>query len=264
MQTFKLKILSWLFIILIAIAACKGQNNSSPQTKSQDINEVVIKNAEKFLGKPYVAGTLEGPTETLVCNLNEFDCFTLVENTLALSNANSDDEYKKNVQNLRYRNGEIDGYPSRIHYFTEWVRNAQALGLVKDLSPELGTKRDKKINFMSTHRQYYSAFKTDDKVLKEIKNMELENQKFPLYEIPKTALNSVKNKIKTGDIIAFTSNIDGLDVNHVGFAYWKGSELHFLHASSEDKKVEISNETLQQYLNRLKKHSGIMVIRPQS
>ena len=59
-----------------------------PSAKDRAISagEWVLNLGLYFLGTPYAAGTLdnEGP-ETLVINLRKFDCFTFVENIIALA-----------------------------------------------------------------------------------------------------------------------------------------------------------------------------------
>ncbi|OYU65044.1 MAG: hypothetical protein CFE22_15610, partial [Cytophagaceae bacterium BCCC1] len=132
---------------------------------------------------------------------------------------------------------------------------------LKDLSPILGVKMDKQINFMSQHRNLYPSFAKDDKVLEEIVLMEKNLAKKAIYHIKKEDFSTYEPAIKTGDIIAFTSTVAGLDVNHEGFAIRKNGKLYLMHASIEKKKVIISEETLQQYLMRIKKHAGVMVLR---
>ena len=71
--------------------------------------------ANKFIGKPYVAHTLEkGVEERLVVNLNQLDCTTYVEVVIALTLAarNGDttfDRFLYYLQHLRYPNGVING-----------------------------------------------------------------------------------------------------------------------------------------------------------
>lgn len=228
--------------------------------------ERVIYLASQFLGKPYIASTLEGAKEELKCRIDAFDCYTLVETATALYLCDQNDRRTYNdflnmMKTLRYRDGIIDGYASRIHYFFEWAKMAEENGFLRDMSGEWGVNSQKTINFMSTHRQYYTAFKTNNAVLEEIKIMEKDLADYPFYYLPKTDFNSYKDKLKHGDLIAFTSNLKGLDVNHEGIVYLKNNDVYFLHASSENKKVMISNEKLIDYMNRIKKHSGLMVLR---
>ena len=107
-------------------------------------SESIIKIAKSFLETPYVASTLEiNENEQLVCNLSELDCFTFDENVLALyltkkKNSNSYKYFQDILTQLRYRNNKIDGYASRLHYFTEWVRQAEKNGYIKDITLEIG------------------------------------------------------------------------------------------------------------------------------
>ncbi len=223
--------------------------------------------AKSFLDKPYKAGTLEvNQSEQLVCNLRDFDCWTFVESSLALAltkhSSNPDyASYNQNLLKLRYRNGEVNGYGSRLHYFVEWLLQAENNGLIKDITKEIGGEPlDKEINYMYNHRTAYPKL-VDNKVYAEIGRAESKLNKHRFSYIQKANIAKVESKIKEGDIIAITSNVSGLDCNHEGFAVKKNGRIHLLHASLEQKKVVISDEPLAEYLNRIKKHSGIIVAR---
>jgi hypothetical protein len=91
----------------------------------EPLGEVVGSIGRMFLETPYVAHTLEveGP-ERLVVHLGGLDCLTFVESTLALARCvrrgrTTMDDFRAELQQLRYRDGRIDGYPSRLHYFTD-------------------------------------------------------------------------------------------------------------------------------------------------
>jgi hypothetical protein len=80
--------------------------------------------------------------------------------------------------------------------------------------------------------------------------------------IPKSILKSEgANYIQEGDIIAITTSKAGLDIAHVGFAYYHNNKLHLLHASSAKKKVIRDGQPLNEYLMARKSHTGIRVIR---
>ncbi len=265
------KILSaFLFLPIMVSGQQSAQNSIESRLKpipGKSLAETMIITGESFTGLPYVAATLEVSPEQLVCRTDAFDCYTFVENVLAISltrMSTSPDyaRYTENLQKLRYRNGRIDGYASRIHYFTDWAQQAESLGIVKDLTREWGNKTGKVVNFMGTHRNLYPAFATDNQVWTSIQEMEKKLATYGFYEIPKAKFTEFENRIKDGDIIAFTSGINGLDVNHEGIAVWRNGKLRLLHASQELKKVVVSPETLGEYLQRIKKHTGIMVIRP--
>lgn len=239
------------------------------QPNAESKAKTTLNFAKSFLDKPYKAGTLEvNQSEQLVCNLRDFDCWTFVESSFALaltkySNKPDYESYNEHLTKLRYRNGEVNGYGSRLHYFIEWLLQAENNGLIKDVTKEIGGEPlDKEINYMYNHRTAYPKL-IDNKVYAEIGRAESKLNKHKFFYIPKANVVKVESKIQEGDIIAITSNVSGLDCNHEGFAIKKNGRIHLLHASLEQKKVVISDEPLADYLNRIKKHSGIIVARIQ-
>jgi hypothetical protein len=80
--------------------------------------------------------------------------------------------------------------------------------------------------------------------------------------IDKDKVTTQRSKIYNGDILAFTTNQEGLDVAHLGFAIWQGKSLHLLHATSKEGNVVISKKNLVAYLKSNKKFTGIIVARP--
>ena len=101
------------------------------------IGEIMARIGRTIVGMPYVPATLEVPgPERLVVNLREFDCVTFVENTLALarvvrSGQGGYDAFKRELLRIRYRGGKLEGYPSRLHYFSDWIADYQAKGIVR-------------------------------------------------------------------------------------------------------------------------------------
>ncbi len=237
--------------------------------KNKSVSELVVEVGLLLKNTPYVANTLETPKEELVVNVRELDCTTFAENALAIANAvksenPSFEEFAGELQKVRYRNGEIDEYPSRLHYFSDWIYNNQEKGLVKNVSKELAeTPYSKKINFMSTHPESYNQLKNNNEMVERISNQENEISKREMYYIPEDKISEVEDKLKDGDIAGITTNIGGLDISHV--VILKRNEdgrIHLLHASSAAHQVIVSNETLEEYLKNSKSATGIMVARP--
>jgi hypothetical protein len=267
----KLVIISFFFICNSVISFAQDVQNEVIKkltvSKSNTFPETIIAMGKTFLGVPYVGQTLEGPKEMLVCKLDGLDCYTFVENVLALSNTLYDskpsfEKYKLHLKNLRYRNATIAGYSSRIHYFSEWALQASNNAYIDDITRANGSVLPKKINFMSTHRKSYKAFAEDTWVLAQIQKMEKTLETNQIFHIPRSEFITNQKLIKDGDIVAFTSTVEGLDVNHEGFAIWENGVLKFMHASLEKKKVIIITESILEYLNRVHKHAGVMVLRP--
>ena len=227
--------------------------------------------ARKMLGVPYVAGTLDGNgTEKLIVHTDALDCTTFVETVLALCIADKREErdfegFKKALADVRYRDGFLDGYASRLHYFSDWIRNNEQMGFVRECTSETLCAQPQKLwlDFMTTHVDSYLPMKKNPALVEVMAAQEKNWQGTIVSYIPKEKLNlsSEELKIKNGDILAMVTNIKGLDVVHVGFAFWKDNHLHLLHASSVAKKVIEDPKKLFEYSKNTKAHIGVRAVR---
>ncbi len=239
--------------------------------KNESIDKIIEKVGLSFLGTEYVAGTLDEDihSEKLVIKISGLDCVTFVENTLAMartiqSGSPTLENFKDELQTIRYRDGRIDGYTSRLHYFSDWIYDNEKKGIVQDITKKIGgVMYNKTINFMSSHKDSYKQLCLDDgESISKIKNIEKKINNRDLYYIPKNSVDKYYDELKTGDIIATTTDIKGLDVTHTGFIFKKKGKTYFLHASLNAKEVILSKEELKAYLKSDKKKTGIMVARP--
>ena len=230
--------------------------------------ELVVEAGKLLMNTPYVAHTLETEPEQLIVNLRELDCTTFAENCLALARTAKTKKpsfkyFKNELQLIRYRGGEISGYPSRLHYFSDWIVDNDKKQTVESVSQSISNiEFDKTINFMSQHPDSYKPLINNAVFIEALNKQEQELTNCMLYYIPTEKLESLKQQIKDGDIFGITTNVDGLDITHVGIAVFKGEELHFMHASSKAGKVILSEETLYQYLSNRKSVTGIMIAHP--
>lgn len=232
---------------------------------AESVSLLMLTIGKYFLGFPYVSNTLETESgEKLVINLRGFDCFTFVENVVVLATLIKEgiytfDAYAALLERSRYRNGILDGYSSRLHYFSDWLADNEKKGIIKDVSREMGGKRVlKRINYMTAHPDNYPALNNSMHYRKMIA-IERNISERPFYCIPKAELKQFENTIQDGDIIAMTASFEGLDVAHVGIAVFSGGGIHLIHASEVEKKVVISDTALYQYLSGRKTITGIMV-----
>ena len=62
---------------------------------------------------------------------------TLVESCLAVARVAHDrsaptwERFGTAIERMRYRGGDRGGYASRLHYFSEWIRDGESRGLVR-------------------------------------------------------------------------------------------------------------------------------------
>jgi hypothetical protein len=229
--------------------------------------EIVVAIGNHLKGTPYVASTLEAEgEEQLVINLQGMDCTTFVEYVLALSfsvktKKTSFGDFADHIACLRYRNGIINGYTSRLHYFTDWLHDNSEKGFVSVINDLPGSiPLDLDLNFMSRNPHLYKQL-TSDALVDSMKRTESRLKEVGFYYLSKNSIQNAEDKILDGDIIAFVTSIEGLDVSHTGFAIQQNGRLHLLHASTRTNLVEITPTPLDEYLLPLDKVKGILVAR---
>lgn len=252
-------------IITLSCIACF----SVPIACAQSTNPM-LNNGLSFINTPYAANTLDvSDEEELIINCDEVDCTTFVEYTLAMSlcadqgNDMQESEFAYNLQKIRYRNGKIDGYASRLHYVTDWINDNIKKRTIEDItakeSKEMTTVH---VNYMSAHPEKYKHLKQSPENTAKMAAYEkrISGQKvswLPKRNIPAEGLFWIQN----GDIITFVTNTPGLDISHMGIAIYIKGNLHLLHASSKEKKVIVERLSLNEQLKSNKNVTGIRVLR---
>ena len=235
-------------------------------------SELIIETARFFLNRPYVANTLELEPEGLVINLRELDCTTFVETVLALTrtiiknNQPQFEDFCTQLQNIRYRRGTINSYTDRIHYFSDWIYENENRGHVTDVTKEIGGEPYRlKINYMSSHPDSYKQLKSNDKYVEIIREKEDEISAREIYAfIPEAKIKSCEDGMRDGDIVCFVTDIEGLDISHIGFVCREKGMVTFIHASSSAKKVIVNPQPISAYVENSGRVTGVMVVRPQS
>lgn len=232
------------------------------------ISDLMVEIGLSFLDTRYVAATLEnGLEEKMIINLTELDCTTFVENCLALARTvklgKSDfKSYVAELERIRYRDGIRNKYPSRLHYFTEWIQNNSEKKIISEEPNLQGVKLKKKINFMSTHPESYPVLKEHSGLIPEIALQEKKISAAGFYYFPKDDPDKLLQVLQNGDIIGLTSNLNGIDINHVGIIIRKDNQFYLLHAPLSGKKVLISESPITDFILPKSKNSGIIIARP--
>lgn len=278
----KIRLLITVILTAMALNSAEAAVRTSPQDSliytrtMQELlpyaglpaGELMVRAAGIFLGTPYAGGTLEHVPEILTVNLHETDCILLVETCTAMTlllkectdgGIPSFEDFCAMLRTLRYRDGITDGYPSRLHYTSEWLLQAQDNGFLKEVTAELGgIPLNQVFSFMSSHRDNYPQLREDDGALELIRRAEerLDTVAACFY-IPSEKIPEIEDSILDGDIICFVSTVSGLDITHTGIACRKeDGSLHFIHASMKEGKVVLETRTLAEYAR-----SGIRVAR---
>jgi len=235
------------------------------RAKEKSLPELAVSLGRHFIGAPYQSQTLESAgAETLVANLRTFDCMTFVESVIALAFSIKSGkikfaDYLLTLKRLRYRDGRIDGYPSRLHYFTDWLWEGGCKGFVSDITSLLGGIPVRKNLDELTRQSEHHPPLQDETAFRKMREAETACSLRTFHFIPKERWLCAEKKIEDGDVIAITSNREGIDVLHVGFAVLVNKKARLLHASSKAGAVVLSAVTLNSYLREKRSRTGVIV-----
>lgn len=229
--------------------------------------------ARQFKGVPYVASTLEvADPERLVVNLRQLDCTTLVETALALAMTHRQGEtsfaaYCRNLMSLRYWGGRMDGYLSRLHYFTWWMHDHLDRKLITEVRDDRHFTAPITVanHYMSRHADKYRLLAGHPARIDSIARLERRYNGPDGTYLP-AALTGLSRRelsvIHDGDIVAIVTRKDGIDYSHLGFAVWgRDGKLHLLNASQLRHRVVEEPLTLREYLRQHPTSVGIRLFR---
>ena len=243
------------------------------------MGNLVAKMGTTFLGTPYVPQTLDpAGEERLVVELQGLDCVTFVETVLALAGTvqaldvenyrrMSKEEvrkaYSEKLVSIRYRSGHMEGYASRLHYFSEWIWDNSELGLVDKLfdgPPAIA--ETEQINFMTTHSAAYWQLRDNPALIAEIQKTEVDLSAKSRFYVREQDIDDIEPDLLDGDLVAATSSVEGLDIAHTGIAIWIECRVHLLHAPLVGGVVQLSELPLAERILEIKGQDGVMIARP--
>ncbi|HTZ17694.1 MAG TPA: N-acetylmuramoyl-L-alanine amidase-like domain-containing protein [Dissulfurispiraceae bacterium] len=201
-----------------------------------------------FLGIPYLANTLESglaAEETFVINLAGVDCFTFIDYVEAMRLSASFDEFRENLKGIRYRGGAV-AYERRNHFFTDWIEfNNSVTDATRAIGLDKTKTAGKELNRKADGTYYLPGIKPTQR---------------DISYIPASLLDgNILSRMETGDYIGIYSELDGLDVSHVGIFIRLSDGLFMRHASS---RREIRRVIDQDFAGYVKSRPGIIVLRP--
>lgn len=161
----------------------------------------------------------------------------------------------------------MDGYVSRLHYFTWWMHDNIRKGVIREVTDAKYCTAPLKVNnyYMSKYPEKYAFLKGNNKRIAKIAQLEKQYNGDDGTYLPESKVGYSRKYlgfIHDGDLVAIVTRKAGLDYSHLGFAVWgKDGKLHLLNASSLHHKVVEEPKTLQQYLYNQKSAVGIRVFR---
>jgi len=239
-----------------------------PRLPGETFGDLIVRVGQKKLAVPYENKVTPAAPEVLRVTLKTLQCMSFVESSLSVSRcvwqATPDAAcFLREITSLRYRDGRIDGYASRLHYFEEWLADNARRGHLSLLTQGLGgTAKQQVTDYMSTHAPLYPALAVADD-LAAIRAVEKRLSGETYWIMPRDKVAAIEPQLQSGDVLAFLGNEPGLLVAHTGLVLKDAGKVHILHASSSPhKKVMITAGDIAEYLHRQANRTGLMVARP--
>ena len=251
---------------------------------------------ESFLGSEYQANLLDrtslnalgntsGNTsgnissqEALTASLQQFDCVLFVETALALAqmvqqpdltDSQAETLFFNVLQQYRYRNGTLDDYCSRLHYFSDWILDHDRRGLVQEMGRSLGgVPLERSLSFMSQNWGKYPVLVASPMLRTCITETEAAIDTKNVFYLPTQQISQHYSRLQPGDVVGVVTRMKNLDVTHSGLVYQRldangavrSAKTGLLHASVRSG-IKISSD-LATYVAGVDGAIGIVVARP--
>jgi hypothetical protein len=200
--------------------------------------------SRQYLDVPYGVGTLVGSSEVpevLVANLRAVDCFTYLDYVEAMRLSGSFDVFIESLKQVRYQSGVVS-YETRKHFFSDWVGSNRIIEITEDIGGKSTKRVLKKLNVRSDGSHLLPGVSVTERTI---------------LSVPSTMAPAVSAKLQTGDYVGMYTDIEGLDVSHVGLIARSEDGVKLRHASLVQGRVV--EENFETYA---KGKPGFMVLRP--
>jgi hypothetical protein len=231
----------------------------------------VVEDSARLLGAPYAESPLgEGEGSKVdddpLWRFDAFDCVTFVETALALSTTDSQEDFEKAMNAIRYRDGEVS-FIARNHFMNpDWIANNARL--VRDATADVAKAAGIDARIRRTLLDRKSWFKKTHRI-----DADLEPQEVRLAYISVADISEAREKFARAIGAAMIANIvvedakaaekygTDNDIAHTGFLIPAGKTLTFRHASSRaGKVVDVDFFDYLKSLGKNKKYIGVNLL----
>lgn len=203
---------------------------------------------------------------------DRFDCETYVDTVVALSLANNFSDFKTKLNQIRYKQAQIDFFQRNHFPSADWIPNNKRNGIIQELTYHIAGQRTRITTALIRRENWYQhlsiariqipyLFPSEKKLyldqLKKEEKRQANNEKasiayIPVFDVLHDA--QLRKKIPSGSLIFLVGHDNYLayqigtkmNVLHMGFAIWDNNQLYFRMASSRAGRV--LDVRLQDYL----------------
>ncbi len=214
--------------------------------------------AEKFIGRPAVAVSKTDSVGEAEIRLDGFDEFSFINAVAALAKISTSPgiirpkDVEKGIENITFRHGDADGFPTRMLYGGDWVVDNRARGNVKELTEDYSDQfKTKSLSWITRHRDEYAALK-DSATYERQRMVEMGYRTFKIPHMKRESSEwkQVISDLQEGDLIMLLTPNPDKDVLEMGYIISRPDGFHFIHLSEKDGKVVEENEVLGRYIKR--------------
>jgi hypothetical protein len=233
----------------------------------ESFGELTVRAAMYQLDKPYIDRAQTDDSERLKVRLEDFQCVSFVESSLAVARchwqgAPKETCFIQELKEFRYRHGHMDGYASRLHYFSEWLSDNSVRNRLAPIGAKVGARPwVQPFHFMTQHPTLYPMLGVSSR-LEAIMETEQKLSRKTHLVLERQHIAKAQRKFVSGDLVGLVGSKDGLLITHAGFIS-RGQDAvpRLLHASSHHGRVLLTS-SIAHYVKRQKKRRGIVVARP--
>lgn len=235
---------------------------------NETFGDLIARAGRVQLGRPYLVTAETGGPEALQVLLTSLNCVSLVEATLALARCiwlktPNENCFMQEMQLTRYRQGLINGYASRLHYFPDWLNDNGERGRLRQISADLGGTSSRYDFFYMTKNVRHFPAMTEKSVFNDIQAIEKSLSLKTYFVLGKDKVKPLLSQMQNGDLVAIASSkLPGNFISHVGLIDRSIKNIpRLLHASSHHKRVVLTVVDIAGYLNSRPERLGLMVSR---
>ena len=193
--------------------------------------------AKALQGKPFKDKFARDSTGMLIIDLQEMGKLEFINNVMAIARASfatnpGFETYAAEMENVTYRSGKENGFPSILFYGADWIGDNLYRGHLREMTEYMtgGGFRTKTLDRLSNRSEDYAALK-DSINLERIKNIEMG---FRSHRIPHLKKQSAGNKpihelMKDGDIIMMLDPASDYDIYDIGIVEMKEGVPYLIH-----------------------------------
>lgn len=227
--------------------------------------------ADALAGMRFASTSFSDPSSgPMTVDLEAMDGMELIEYCMAASKASlvpgaQPRDFIKELQGVRYRRGENDGFTSRLRYVCDWIADNAYRNNIREITYDLpgNVFTSRTLDNITRNRDKYPALSDSA----TFERMQLLEMGYRVHKIPYMKRESIGKKgvvelLKDNDILIMIDKSRDNDFLDAGFIRIMDGKPYLFHASATSGTVGLDKEPLSDVMKlRAKEITGYRVLR---